>query len=251
MITVRQRMTRYGGSLAVVLAIHAAAIIVALQWPAPKPIELPPETMMVQIAPLPEPAPPPPPTVVTPPTPPTPVEEVPLPKLAEVPKAEIVVPKPPPKPKPKPKPQPPKPEKKPEPPRDEPPAEKPVNTPPAPPAPPTAPKAQKSEPPMPSNSNALPNWQGEVQAKLAKNKEVPDALRRGVEGQVVLHFVIGADGRLLSYEVVGGTGNASLDRAALKMLRKSDPFPPPPKEILKNGSVEITAPFNYSNIKKR
>lgn len=251
MITTRQRMTRYGASLAIVLGIHALAIFVALKWPAPKPIELPPQAMMVEIAPLPEPAPPPPPKVVTPPTPPEPVEELPLPKVVEAPKPEIAIPKPPPKPKPKPKPQPPKPEKKPEPPKEEPPAKKTVDTPPAPQAPPTAPKAEKSEPPLPSNSNALPNWQSDLLRKLAKNKEYPyEALRRRAEGTVTLRFRVDADGHLLSSSVVGGTGDASLDRAALKMLRKSDPLPPPPKEILSNGSIEVTAPFNY-NIKDR
>jgi protein TonB len=244
MITTRQRMTRYGGSLAVVLGIHALAIIIALQWPAPKPIELPPQAMMVEIAPLPEPAPPPPPKVFTPPTPPEPVEEMPLPKLVEAPKPEIAIPKPPPKPKPKPKPQPPKPEKKPEPPKEEPPAEKTVDTPPAPPA---APKAQKSEPPMPSNSNALPSWQGDLLRHLAKFKKYPeDARRRGTQGVVKLRFTVDGEGKVLSYSIAGESGSASLDRATLDMIRRAQPLPAPPKELLNNGSLEVVAPFVYS-----
>ena len=89
----RQKMTRYGISLAVVLGVHAVAVILALQWSNPRAIELPPQAMMIDLAPLPAPPPPAPPKVVTPPQPPAPVEELPIPKLAEAPKP-IETPKP-------------------------------------------------------------------------------------------------------------------------------------------------------------
>jgi protein TonB len=241
MITTRQKMTRYGGALAIVLGVHAIAIIVALKWPAPQPIELPPQAMMVEMAPLPEPAPPPPPKVITPPQPPTPVEEPPLPKLAEAPKPTISVPKPP---KPKPKPAPPKPEKKPEPPQEKPPAEQTVDTPPstAPPA-----KSQAPAPSVASNSNALPTWQSDLLRHLAKFKKYPeDARRRGMQGVNRLRFVVDGEGKVLSYSLAGGSGSASLDRATMEMIRRAQPLPPPPKELLNNGSLEVVAPFVYS-----
>lgn len=241
MITTRQKMTRYGGALAIVLGVHAIAIIVALKWPAPQPIELPPQAMMVEMAPLPEPAPPPPPKVITPPQPPTPIEEPPLPKLAEAPKPTISVPKPP---KPKPKPAPPKPEKKPEPPQEKPPAEQTVDTPPttAPPA-----KSQAPAPSVASNSNALPTWQSDLLRHLAKFKKYPeDARRRGMQGVNRLRFVVDGEGKVLSYSLAGGSGSASLDRATMEMIRRAQPLPPPPKELLNNGSLEVVAPFVYS-----
>lgn len=70
MITTRHKLTRYSGSLAVVLGVHALAIALALNWTARPPIELPPQAMMVELAPLPAPPPPAPPKVVTPPQPP-------------------------------------------------------------------------------------------------------------------------------------------------------------------------------------
>ena len=87
MITTRQKLTRYSGSLAVVLGVHALAIVLALNWTSRPPIELPPQAMMVELAPVPAPPPPAPPKVITPPQPPAPVEELPIPKLAEAPKA--------------------------------------------------------------------------------------------------------------------------------------------------------------------
>lgn len=35
MITTRQKLTRYSGSLAIVLGVHAVAILLALNWSSP------------------------------------------------------------------------------------------------------------------------------------------------------------------------------------------------------------------------
>ena len=41
MITTRQRLTRYSGSLAVVLGVHGLAILLALNWSKPQPMPIP------------------------------------------------------------------------------------------------------------------------------------------------------------------------------------------------------------------
>ncbi|BBI45189.1 energy transducer TonB [Pseudomonas syringae pv. actinidiae] len=246
MISTRQKLTRYSGSLLLVLAVHAIAIIVAVRWPASQAIELPPAAMMVELAPLPEPAPPPPPKVVQPPQPPAPEEQVPMPEVAQAPKPEIVVPKK--VEKPKPKPQPPKPQKKPEPPQEKPADEKPVDTPPS-----TA-KPEKSAAPAPAPtpspsppSTALPSWQGDLLSHLGKYKKYPeDARRRGMQGVARLRFVVDADGNVLSYSIANSSGSPALDRATMEMIRRAQPLPKPPKEILNNGTIEILAPFVYS-----
>lgn len=248
MITTRQKLTRYSGSLAVVLGVHAVAILLALNWSTPQPIELPPLAMVVELAPLPAPPPPAPPKVVTPPQPPAPVEELPLPKLAEAPKPTISVPKPV---KPKPKPQPPKPvEKKPELPKEKPSEEKPSDAPPTP-APP-----EKSAAPAPgptvAQKAAKESWQGTLLAHLQKYKKYPaGAQARGKEGLNRLRFVVDAEGNVLSFELVGRSGNADLDRATLEMIRRAQPLPKPPADMLNNGSIEIVAPFVYSLEKRR
>ncbi|MBC3414091.1 MULTISPECIES: energy transducer TonB [Pseudomonas] len=240
MTKTRSNMARYGTSLAIVLGVHVVAVVLTLNWSVPQAIELPPAAMMVEMAPLPEPAPPPPPKVA--PKPPTPVEEPPLPKLVEAPKPKIAMPKPP---KPKPKPQPPKPEKKPEPPKDEPPAEEQVaDTPPS-----TAPpkKSAAPAPSIASNSNALPSWQSDLLRHLAKYKKYPeDARRRGLQGINRLRFVVDADGKVLSFSLAGGSGSAALDRATLEMIRRAGTVPKPPAELLNNGTIEVVAPFVYS-----
>ena len=241
MITTRQKLTRYCGSLAAVLGVHAVAILLALNWHASEPVQLPPAAMMVEMAPMPEPTPPPPPPVSQP-TPPTPVEEPPLPKVVEAPKPKIAIPKPV---KPKPKPQPPKPEKKPEPPKESPPEERTADTTSTKEAAPQAAKPAPQSPP--SNSNALPSWQSDLLRHLAKYKKYPEnARRRGLTGVVQLRFVVDSDGKVLSYDIASSSGNASLDRATMDMIRRAQPLPKPPAEVLINGSREVVAPFVYS-----
>ncbi|QXH51465.1 energy transducer TonB [Pseudomonas fakonensis] len=240
MTKTRSNMARYGTALAIVLGVHVVAVVLTLNWSVPQAIELPPAAMMVELAPLPEPAPPPPPKVA--PKPPTPIEEPPLPKLVEAPKPKIAIPKPP---KPKAKPQPPKPEKKPEPPKDEPPVDQDVAD-----TPPSNTPPQKSAAPAPSiasNSNALPSWQSDLLRHLAKYKKYPeDARRRGLQGINRLRFVVDAEGKVVSYSLAGGSGSAALDRATLEMIRRAGTVPKPPAELLNNGTIEVVAPFVYS-----
>ncbi|MFF7109366.1 energy transducer TonB [Pseudomonas sichuanensis] len=240
MTKTRSNMARYGIGLAIVLAVHVVAVVLTLNWSVPQAIELPPAAMMVELAPLPEPAPPPPPKAA--PKPPTPVEEPPLPKLAEAPKPKIAIPKPP---KPKAKPQPPQPEKKLEQPKDEAPAKDDVAD-----TPPSNSPPQKSAAPAPSiasNSNALPSWQSDLLRHLAKYKKYPeDARRRGLQGINRLRFVVDAEGKVVSYSMAGGSGSAALDRATMEMIRRAGTVPKPPAELLTNGTIEVVAPFVYS-----
>ncbi len=164
--------------------------------------------------------------------------------------------------KPKPKPQPPKPvEKKPEPPKEKPSEEKPSDAQPtqAPPPPP-----KKKNPPRPRNPHnrhrvhrlaqqaAKASWEGTLLAHLGKYKKYPaSAQQRGKEGTNRLRFVVDGEGNVLSFELVGRSGTADLDRATLEMIRRAQPLPKPPADMLTNGTIEITAPFLYSLEKRR
>jgi protein TonB len=204
--------------------------------------------MLVELAPVPAPPPPAPPKVITPPQPPAPVEELPIPKLAEAPKAEIAVPKPV---KPKPKPQPPKPvEKKPEPPKEKPSEAKPSDA--QPTQAPTEKSAQPVQGPSAAQQAAKASWEGTLLAHLGKYKKYPaSAQNRGKEGTNRLRFVVDGQGNVLSFELVGQSGVADLDRATLEMIRRAQPLPKPPADMLTNGTIEITAPFLYSLEKRR
>jgi len=240
MTTPTRSLSRYGLSLLVVLGLHGALAFWALFWhPQAKPVDMPPPAVMIELAPLPPatPKPAPPPEVVEPEPEPEP------PKLVEVPKPKIAIHQP--KPKPKPKPKPPKPVEKPQP--------KPVEEPPQEAAPPAPPAENQSKPAAQQlasaqrPSKAEISWQSRLLSHLSRYKRYPeDARRRGFERTTKVRFSIDRNGRVLSVEVVGSSGSASLDRATLAMIRRAQPVPKPPAELLKGNSLEVVAPFVYS-----
>lgn len=236
----KRKLSQWGVSLVVVLGLHIGLGLWALYWrPHAEPIELPPAAMLVELEPLPAPAPkpaPPPPPQVEP-------EPEPLPKLVEAPKPKIAIaPKPKPKPKP-PKPKPPEP--KPEKPRETESVKESVAAPTVAPSD-TKPAAQQQAAAS-APSDAKPTWQSKLLSHLARYKRYPeDARRRGFEGVNRLRFVVDGEGKVISYSLVGKSGSASLDRATLEMIRRAQPLPPPPPELLNNGSLEVVAPFVYS-----
>ena len=227
-------------SLMTVLGIHAAIFCWALYWKPKTPPQLPPPAaMLIQLEPLPAPAPvPEPPKPVVLPEP----EPEPAPEVVVAPKPKLVIAQPKPKPKPRPKP----PEPKPEPPKPAeptPPAE-PAASPPQPSAdkPPAAP--QRAD--ISDTSAAEANWKGKLMARLARYKEYPDdARRRRLEGEVKILFVVDGSGRVLSQEVVTSSRHRSLDRAALRQIRRAQPLPKPPPELLINGTREVTLPLKF------
>ncbi|HLA31493.1 MAG TPA: energy transducer TonB [Pseudomonas sp.] len=231
------RTLSWGGSLILVIGLHAGLFIWALYWqPQAKPIELPPAAMLIELEPLatPKPAPAPLPAA-------RPAEPEPQPKLVEAPKPKLAIAPPQPKPKPRPpKPVEPKPQVKAQ-------DKSPQDTPPAPVASaadqPAAPQQAAASAP----SQAKASWQSKLLSHLSRYKRYPDdARRRGFEGVNRLRFVVDGNGKVLSYSLAGKSGSASLDRATLQMIRRAQPLPAPPAEMLTNGTVEIVAPFVYA-----
>ncbi|MGH8434894.1 MAG: TonB family protein [Pseudomonas sp.] len=236
MTQTRHKLSSWAISLLLVLGLHIGLGVWALYWHAEAvAVELPPPAMLIELPPLPEVAPPPAPAQVVEPTP------EPQPEVVEAPKPKLVIEKPKPKPKPKP------PEKPVEPPK---PQEKPVEQT-APQERPSPPAAAAPAAPQPSStrapSEAKVTWQSKLLSHLARHKRYPDdARRRGFEGTSRIRFSVDSEGKVLSVAMAGTSGSASLDRATLAMIRRAQPLPKPPAELLSGGSVEVTAPFVYS-----
>ena len=57
------------------------------------------------------------------------------------------------------------------------------------------------------------------------------ARKQHMEGRVKLRFIVRPDGRVRSVKVVGKSRYLVLDRAAVKAVMASAPFPEPPKEL--------------------
>lgn len=75
--------------------------------------------------------------------------------------------------------------------------------------------------------------------------EYPEtALRRGIEGKLVLEFTISSNGGLSEAALIQSSGSPLLDEAAIRAVRAASPFHPIPPSIGKNR-LHIVASFEY------
>ncbi|MEL7152056.1 MAG: TonB family protein [Pseudomonadota bacterium] len=74
------------------------------------------------------------------------------------------------------------------------------------------------------NSAAATNYPGRVWSKLQGGRRSSSAGR----GTAVVSFRIAANGGLAGLDIARSSGNARLDQAALRHVRRAAPFPPPP-----------------------
>ncbi len=97
-----------------------------------------------------------------------------------------------------------------------------------------------------SNSGAgrasTANYSSRVLAHLRRHKRHPGGR---ASGTVRMVFVLGSNGSLRSVRISGRSGNASLDSAALAMVRRASPFPSFPAGIGKS-SMTFSVPVRFS-----
>jgi len=86
-------------------------------------------------------------------------------------------------------------------------------------------------------------WQKELIAHLDKHKRYP-AERSQKSAQILISFVLDRMGHVVSTSIVKGSGDIAFDQAALAMLRRSDPVPPPPPDIADEG-LNFTLPVIF------
>ena len=242
---------RWGLSAGVIVALHVAAALLAMNWLKHVPdegvnmpailIDMTPETSAPQSTPLdiaPGPvmqqadASPPEPMqqqAVEEMIPPTPPQE----------KPDVVAP-----PEQKLEPSPPKPEpakvapvEKPAPVKPKvvrPDARKPSDAPPAPRT--SAPPRAEREAPLASAVNAgsvasaMATYYQRVRAHLMRFHQYPTSAN-GQRGVVKVSFTLGRGGQVLSSRLGGSSGVAVLDAQAMAMVRQAQPFPPVPSDI--------------------
>jgi periplasmic protein TonB len=257
---VSARKNRHFGSGLASLLLHAAAIAALVMVVTP-PLPPPPEEASIQLvfeqpapAPAAQPEPPPPVAEAPPepaPPPPTPEQPppqpVPPPPIPEQPPPQLVPPPPEPPP-PKPAPSPPEPVRPlrppPKPPAVRQPPPRPVERAPVAPPPQVGPETR---PPAPAPSVAAMDrgWVAAVSAWLAAHRTYPELAReRGDEGNVSVRFTVDRSGRVMEAAIVGSSGSALLDEAALEMLRHAA-FAAFPADMTQ-AQVTITTSLRYS-----
>ncbi len=95
----------------------------------------------------------------------------------------------------------------------------------------------------PGSSNS---YAARVRAWLESHKTYPQAARaRKQQGVARLTFVIDRSGRVLDCRLTGSAGAPLLDKEALAMVARADPFPAPPHTV-KGDRIELEAPVEFS-----
>ena len=98
--------------------------------------------------------------------------------------------------------------------------------------------AKPAPPPM--------DYLSRLEAHLNAYKNYPYVARmHREEGIVRLRFSLDRSGHVLSYNVVGSSGFASLDAEAREMIRRADPFPPMPADY-RGETLDLTVPLVFS-----
>jgi periplasmic protein TonB len=86
-------------------------------------------------------------------------------------------------------------------------------------------------------------WQKELIAHLDKHKRYP-AERSLKSAEILISFALDRMGHVLSTTIVKGSGDVAFDQAALAMVKKSDPVPPPPPAVADEG-LSFTLPVIF------
>jgi protein TonB len=98
----------------------------------------------------------------------------------------------------------------------------------------------------PNTSNAVPTWKTQIVAVLERNKRYPAAAQsRREQGIAQVFFSLDRQGRVIDSRLVRSSGARALDEEALALLRRAQPFPPPPRE-LPGERVDLTVPIRFN-----
>ncbi|CNK15892.1 putative TonB protein [Yersinia frederiksenii] len=99
--------------------------------------------------------------------------------------------------------------------------------------------------------NLKMNWRGRLQGHLAKFKRYPfDARKKRQEGTATIRFVVNQDGYVLSAKLINSSGVGILDAEALAAIKRAQPLPKPPAELIPQGQITLTLPVGF-NIKSK
>ena len=220
-----RELARWAIAGAVVLSVHAGALIYLLTEHEPDivgsnmdavtvelaPIDSTPDAVEQDVAPAPE----------------TMVESAPLPDAPQPkPQEEMKVERPP----------------------DEAPAEVPlpVEKPPE--------KVQNSPPPAPVTAQQVkggaprvePSWQTSLMRQLQRFKRYPPAAQsRKEEGVVLLSFSLDRSGHVLAHSIARSSGHPDLDSEVMDMIMRAEPLPPLP-ESMPQTRIDLTVPIRFS-----
>lgn len=106
------------------------------------------------------------------------------------------------------------------------------------PSPQTAQEAPRSVAPVLGTGQSIQRlratWQKELAAHLDKYKRYPGD-RSHQNAEIVIIFALDRTGHVVSTNIAKSSGDSAFDDAALAMIRRADPVPPPPPLVADDG----------------
>jgi protein TonB len=116
-----------------------------------------------------------------------------------------------------------------------------------------APSATEAPPPaiaapssQPGPGEGRESYLGRLLAQLNRFKRYPPQARKArIEGVVLLHFVMDADGRVAKAEIQKSSGRPALDEEALALMARAQPLPPLPADF-PTRSLDAVVPIEFS-----
>jgi len=109
------------------------------------------------------------------------------------------------------------------------------------PAPPVAASA-----PQKATDESRDSYLGRLLAQLNRFKQYPRAARQArIEGVVMLHFVMAADGKVVSFEISKSSGRPVLDAEALALIQRAQPLPALPPDF-PTRTLDAVVPVEFS-----
>src|SRR5262245_45132424 len=81
-----------------------------------------------------------------------------------------------------------------------------------------------------ARADPVGEWEKEIFNRLARPKRFPPEAK-GQSGAAKVVFTIDRSGNVISEKLIVSTGSPVLDAEAIAMIRRAQPFPPPPPEV--------------------
>ena len=114
-------------------------------------------------------------------------------------------------------------------------------------------KVQDSPPPAPVTAQRVKGgapkvepWQTNLMRQLQRFKRYPAlAQSRKEEGVVLLSFSLDRSGHVLAHSIARSSGHADLDNEVLAMIMRAEPLPPFP-ESMSQTQIDLTVPIRFS-----
>lgn len=100
-----------------------------------------------------------------------------------------------------------------------------------------------------SSESALALWQAKTKGHLNRYKAYPEeAKSKGRTGISKVRFFVDEQGYVISSELILSSGVRSLDREAQRVLKRAEPLPIPPVELLTKGKIMVEMPIEFSTL---